>query len=409
MEERFSYLFDRFAKRQATPSEREEFFALVNSGEHDMRLQQLMGDTYEKDSLVDLPDDEIGDWYLSGADQRIVEAVFNSRRKASAEKRTYFIRVWSRIAAAAAVLLLLGAAAGYFYITQSNNSLLNPLAHHDVAPGRNSATLTLGNGRKILLSAITQGELAKGAGVSITKDAEGQISYEIKETHSTKDRDFKAGEALETNTLSTANGETYQIRFPDGTVVWLNAASSITYPVSFNTRKGRQVQLNGEAYFEVAKDKAHPFIVQSTGQEVEVLGTHFNINSYADEGAVRTTLLEGAVKVTNLKSKASNFLNPNQQAILTGANEIQVRDLDAQASISWKKGQFTFDREEISSIMRKVARWYNVQIVYKDNLNGVKLTGSVSRFENISKLLKILENTQEVNFKIDGDKVIVMK
>lgn len=408
MEERFSYLFDQFAKRQATPSEREEFFAQVNSGEHDAHLQHLMGDTYDEDSLVDLPDDQISDWYLPGADKRIVAAVFSSRPKAAVDKVTYFKRLWPRMAAVAAIFLVVGGAF-YFYTARQNNNLLDAFAYgNDVAPGRNSATLTLGNGRKIVLSTVTQGELAKDAGVRITKNAEGQISYEIKETTSANGRDDKGG-IVETNTLSTANGETYQIRFPDGTAVWLNAASSITYPLSFNTRKGRQVQLNGEAYFEVAKDKAHPFIVQSAGQEVEVLGTHFNINSYADEGSVRTTLLEGAVKVSNLKSKASNFLKPNQQAILTGAKPIEVRDLDAQTSISWKKGEFTFDREEISSIMRKVARWYNVQIVYKDNLNGVKLTGSVSRFENISKLLKILENTEEVNFKIDGNKVIVMR
>ncbi|SDL29750.1 FecR family protein [Pedobacter sp. ok626] len=408
MEERFSYLFDQFAKRQATPSEREEFFAQVSSGEYDAYLQQLMRDTYEQDNLADLPDDQIGDWYLPGADQRIVAAVFSSRPTATVDKKAYFTRLWSRIAAAAAILLVVGAAC-YLYIAQSNNSLLNTVAYNDIAPGRNSATLTLGNGRKILLSAVTQGELAKDAGVSITKDAEGQISYEIKEIPFAKGRAAEDGEMGETNTLSTANGQTYQVRLPDGTAVWLNAASSITYPVSFNTHKGRQVQLNGEAYFEVAKDKAQPFIVQSAGQEVEVLGTHFNINSYADESSIRTTLLEGAVKVTNLKSKTSNFLKPNQQAILTGANQIEVRDLDAQTSISWKKGEFTFDREEISSIMRKVARWYNVQVVYKDNLNGVKLTGSVSRFENISKLLKMLENTEEVNFEIDGNKVVVKR
>ncbi|TKC60044.1 DUF4974 domain-containing protein [Pedobacter hiemivivus] len=408
MEERFSYLFDQFAKRKATASEREEFFAQVNSGEHDAQLQQLMGDTYDEDKLIDLQEDQISDWYLPGADKRIVEAVFNSRPKVAVYKTTYFTRLWPGVAAAAAILLVVGA--GFFYIARQNNGLLNAIAYsNDIAPGKKSATLTLANGRKIILSDVMQGELAKDAGVSITKDAEGQISYEIKEMPFAKGRAAKGGEMGETNTLSTENGQTYQLRFPDGTAVWLNAASSITYPVSFNTRKRREIQLNGEAYFEVAKDKVHPFVVQSVGQEVEVLGTHFNINSYADESSIRTTLLEGAVKVTNLKSKASNFLKPNQQAILTGANQIEVRDLDAQASISWKNGEFTFDREEISSIMRKVARWYNVQIVYKDNFNGVKLTGSVSRFENISKLLKMLENTEEVNFEIDGNKVIVKR
>ncbi|SMC57349.1 FecR family protein [Pedobacter nyackensis] len=308
-------------------------------------------------------------------------------------KKTSKVKLWPKIAIAASVTIAISAGLWFYVAHQRMINIQSQTTNkNDISPGRNTATLTLSNGKHINLSDAKKGLVIEAAKLSYNDGTE------IKESKPTS-----------LLTITTPNGGMYQVRLSDGTKVWLNATSILKFPSNFTKSKYRKVELTGEAYFEVEKDKTMPFIVASRGQEVEVLGTHFNVNSYADEGSIRTTLLEGAVKVTNLKSKASNFLRPNQQAILTGANQIEVRDLDAEASISWKKGEFTFDREEISSIMRKVARWYNVQIVYKDNLNGVKLTGSVSRFENISKLLKVLENTQEVNFKIDGNKVIVTR
>jgi transmembrane sensor len=309
------------------------------------------------------------------------------------------IKLWPRIAAAASIAVALSAGI-WFYSNKYQVANVN-----DIEPGGNRATLTLNNGKTIQLSNAKTGLVI----------GENNLSYSdgtaIKtETGATATNGRLAADNLRLTTVSTPRGGTYQVHLPDGTKIWLNAASSLTYSVTPNETGVRRVKLSGEAYFEVAKDKARPFLVQSKTQEVEVLGTHFNINTYDDEPIVKTTLLEGSVRIIPSETELNTglTLKPNQQAILVGG-KLMVQAVDATESISWKNGKFTFDREEISSIMRKVARWYNVQVVYQGNLNGIKLTGSVSRFENVSKLLEVLENTQEVHFKIEAHKITVMQ
>jgi transmembrane sensor len=310
---------------------------------------------------------------------------------------------FGRIAIAAAIaLVVLGVY--FFNYRNDKHSDGDVLVTQDVAPGKVGATLTLANGEKIRLDEAVNGELAKEAGVVITKSATGQLVYEIKN---------KTGESNKVNTLSTANGETYNLRLPDGSIVWLNSLSSLTYTTNLIKKGHRRLKLEGEAYFEIAKDKTHPFVVESKGQEVEVLGTHFNISSYVDEASVKTTLLEGSVRIssrnTAMGSEREVILKPNQQAVLQG-EIIKVKPVIAVDAIAWKNGYFMFDSDNLEGVMTRIARWYNIEPVYEDeSLKQEVFLGTISRYEKISKVLHMLERTGGVAFEIKGNKVIIKK
>lgn len=321
-------------------------------------------------------------------------------------------RLWSArsLTTAAAVVLILFTA-GYFFSAghRSGNAYAN-----DIRPGSNSAILTLANGKVIDLSDAVEGKLTEESGISITKTKNGQIVYQV------------SGSGLKTgsrgngtglfNTIATPRAGQYQVIMPDGTKVWLNSASVLKFPSSFEGAENRKVELTGEAYFEVAKDKTHAFLVQTDKQVVEVLGTHFNINSYKDEGATKTTLLEGSVKISKLNASgntgvlgAGTILKPNQQAVLN-AQTIEVIPANAEQSIAWKNALFIFDHDNLESIMRKISRWYDVEIVYIDEeVKGEVFSGKISRFENVSEVLKKLELTGAAKFKIERRQILVMK
>jgi ferric-dicitrate binding protein FerR (iron transport regulator) len=412
--------------------DRQQAKALVekyNKGLATAEEKALLENWYAKKSEeLFLKDDEI-DFNAIEAElrNRTFEYAGLSENAEPVKRRT----LWPRIAAAAAILLVIGTSL-FFY----TNTLRHPdagqdpaLASNDIAPGKFGATLTLANGKQILLSEAKTGKLAKQSGATITKNADGQLVYVISsEGSDTESSSAQAGRPLSavemTNTLTTAKGETYQVRLPDGTSIWLNAASTLKYPASFDAHKNRRVELSGEAYFEVAKDKAHPFIVATDKQEVEVLGTHFNINSYADEPNTKTTLLEGSVRVS-LDGRHPNIprhpelvsgsrtnqgitLKPGQQSILTSPNLLNVATVDGNDIIAWKEGKFKCKSETLESLMRKVARWYNVDVVYEGlEVKSQTFSGTLSRFDNVSKLLKRIELTGEASFKIEGKKIIV--
>lgn len=357
-------------------------------------------------------------WHLSGQasplanldDKQVAERFekkLNKQQQILPKKQVKLSRstVFFRWAAAAVILLALGSLI-YLY-SGGSKSLFHKQRSYasDALPGSNKAILVLADGRKISLSDVNNGNVAKEAGLSITKTADGQLVYNVLEEISsgaTKDDTY--------NTIETPKGGVWQIKLPDGSSVWLNAASSLTYPISFAKGKNRIVELKGEAYFEVSKDKEHPFVVKTAKQEVEVLGTHFNINSYADESEVKTTLLEGSVKVVPyLAGEQANVLKPGEQSILN-AKGINIKEVDADEAIDWKNGYFMFNNERQESIMRKIARWYNVQIEYADaSAKDVMYYGSISRFENVSKLLRKFEQTGEVRFEINKNKITVYK
>lgn len=310
-------------------------------------------------------------------------------------------RLWPSVAAAASILIAVSAGI-WFYTRHSGDTpavQTGSVYVNDIAPGRNSATLLLASGKKIMLSESINGKLADETGVVVSKTASGQIVYTIS--------GVKGSKPAGMNTLSTARGETYQVILPDQSRVWLNALSSITYPSNFASLKERRVKLTGEAYFEISKDKAHPFVVKTERQEVTVLGTHFNINAYADEFETRTTLLEGAVHVA---SSASQYvvLKPGQQSFLKGAF-LQTREIDADKEIAWKNGSFRFENEDIESVMRILARWYDLEVRYEGKPSAEVFVGEVSRNKNISQVLKLLDRTGAVHFRVEGKKVTVTK
>ncbi|SMC38036.1 FecR family protein [Pedobacter africanus] len=302
-----------------------------------------------------------------------------------------------KAAAWAAVVFLV---VSVVYLTgnrQKDVPMANGSAKDDVVPGGDKAFLTLANGRKISLTDAANGEIAKEAGLSITKTADGQLVYTVKEDTETSTNLL--------NTIETPKGGKYQINLPDGTRVWLNAASSLRYPAKFVGDK-RMVTLTGEGYFEVAKNREMPFIVKTAGQEVHVLGTHFNINSYADEGSVKTTLAEGSVRVIPAAEAEKITLKPGEQSELDNKG-IKVKKADLEAVLAWKQGDFIFDGEDLKSIMRKVARWYDVEVIYKGVFDHLKFGGSISRSKNISSVLGIMEETGSVHFHIEGKRITV--
>lgn len=303
-------------------------------------------------------------------------------------------KLWPYIAAAASVVLVAGIGL-YFFKTPSADPIKAPQQYsNDVPAGSNKAYLTLSSGKKILLTSATNGMLAEEGGVKITKTADGQLVYTIADEGKKSTGKY--------NRIETPIGGQYELQLPDGTRVWLNAASSLKYPASFYALKQRSVELTGEAYFEVAKDKTKPFLVKSKGQEVEVLGTHFDVNAYPDEQSIKTTLMEGSVKLNGQLT-----LKPGEQSVLSDG-KFNVKEVNAIDAADWKNGEFVFNNEPLTSIMKKVARWYGVEIVYTNDLGKVPtFSGSVSRSENISSVLNMLAETSNVRFAIAGKQIRV--
>lgn len=360
--------------------------------------------TAEQEEMVRLwlfqlhEDDETGlsELNLNDASQKIW-----SRLETITPQPVKVVRLWPRVVAiaAAVALVVMGV---YFFSYHKDNIATPTFVINDIAPGRNSATLTLADGRKILLSEAVNGKFAEQAGVNISKTSDNQVVYQ------TKPMSGAAVGSQSINILSTTKGEQYQVVLPDGTQVWLNAASSLKFPATFAGMSKRRVELSGEAYFQVSKDKKHPFIVESSGQEVEVLGTHFNISSYEDEKNTKTTLLEGSIRVKPLTGNGI-VLKPNQQVEVDAAG-LEVKEVKAADAIAWKNGYFMFNSENLEAVMSRIARWYNVQVVFEDEeAKGGSYFGTISRYENISSVLKLLSRTDLVKFKIEGNTVKISK
>lgn len=351
-------------------------------------------------------------WYLQWAPdvlhvdvQELIQAKLDvmNRLPVDFNKKPAVKKLWPRIVVAAAAIAAI--VFGIWFYTNTTGRLVGSLVTGDfsvsnVAPGKQGATLTLANGEKIRLSDAVDGELAKESGIRISKTANGQLVYEM----------ASRAEAVPSyHTLTTAKGETYQLRLPDGSLVWLNAASSITYRAALIERGERSVELDGEAYFEVAKDKVHPFVVVSKKQRVEVLGTHFNINTYPDESTAKTTLIEGAVKISSIpggEAPTATILKPAQQAVLNSSGQLSVKNVNTDDAISWKNGDFVFNNEDFKITMRKIARWYDVEIVYDASVpENIELAGWISRKGSLSTVLERIAQAGKLHFKVEGRRV----
>lgn len=386
-------LVDRYLSGEATPEER-----------------RLVDDWYrsQDDGLVEVPastdsgPDELSD--------RMRRRLLTSIAGAEAG-RTQHRRIDWRWAAAAALLLTLGVGLGIrLLVTQDGGAgILPPEAVGStvppLAPGSDRAWLRLADGRLVYLDSTATGSLARQAGLRLEKTADGSIVY-LSDPSS-----VAAAGHLAFNEIRTPRGGQYRVVLSDGTQVWLNAASSMRFPVVFPEGE-RRVDLQGEAYFEVSKDAAKPFRVEASGSLVEVLGTHFNVNAYADESTVRTTLLEGRVGVRSMREGTADrmkVLTEGQQASVTEDGMVRVTSgADTEEAVAWKNGRFQFNSSDLRSIMRQIARWYDADVVFEGDPD-LHFTGQITRKDEVSKVLRMLEMTGEVRFRIDGRRIHVSR
>ncbi|WP_114937688.1 FecR family protein [Mucilaginibacter endophyticus] len=306
-------------------------------------------------------------------------------------------RMWGW-AAAAAVILLVSAIFIFQAKQPQNNIAASKPPVKAIKPGRNTAILTLANGSNITLDDAKNGVLAKSGKTSVKKLTNGLIAY------SNEGSAQPAGEPAK-NVVTVPRGGKYSIQLPDGTMVWLNSSSSLSYPVAF-TGADRSVSLTGEAYFEVTKNKHLPFIVHANGANIKVLGTHFNVTAYEDEKDIKATLLEGSVSLSN--NKSSTLLVPGQQGIAGPDQQITTKTVNVNQVIAWKTGYFIFRDDDIQSIMRKISRWYDVEVEYQGNVTRKTFGGIYSMNKDINELLKGLELTGLIHFKIEERRIIVM-
>lgn len=317
-------------------------------------------------------------------------------------------RAWYQIGVAASLLVILSIGL-YFYSNRTFDDQ-KTIAKSEIIkqkviiqPGGDKAVLTLSDGSKIILEDAKKGLLANQAGVSIQKTADGELLYSFAK-NMRRIPEANPSEVIY-NKIETPFGGKYQINLPDGSKVWLNSASSLRFPAFFSG-KTREVELNGEAFFDVAKNPDMPFKVVTKDQIVEVLGTQFNINSYADEESFKTTLIEGSVKV--IYKDRIILLNPGQQ-FQPSLKSSKVIEADTEEVTAWKNGYFLFKDEDIQSIMRKISRWYNVEVSYSGEIPDVGFGGNISRSKGIDEVLNVLQLTDAVHFKVEGRRITVMR
>ena len=395
---RLRHLLHIYTSGTATPAERSELMELIRMPEQEALVKELIGGEME---LL-----ELTDWELEKQlpEERATQILSNIlRRPAEAavvrqlpEQRKNGRR-WAWRAAAAVVILTAGMG-GYRFLSgrwQDRMADVRSLPH-DVAPGSNKAVLTLANGTTIVLDSARSGKLTQQGGVSVIKLDSGRLAYASPVE--------KPDRALY-NTLTTPRGGQYQLTLPDGSRVWLDAASSIKYPTAF-TGKEREVEMTGEAYFEIAKNTGMPFVVKAGGTTTTVLGTHFNINAYEDERTLITTLLEGSVKFGC--GKEEKVLHPGQQAVLNAeTRSFTVKEADTYQAVAWKNGQLDFDNKDLPAIMRQISRWYDIDINFQSTYDGATFGGGISRQLNLSHVLRLLDKSG-VHTRLEDHKLIIL-
>lgn len=391
--ERLAILIDKYLNNTASPEEEQELTAWYQAA-NDQEVQWPVADEQEATALKAK--------LLTRLQQTM------HREPVTIPSIPFYRKTkWQ---AAAAILLFISAGAWLWFsrapqtapvIANKTNTAV------PIVPGGNKAILTLADGSTIILDSAANGMLSQQGSTKILKTDSGRLAY-------SPSAGAGQGETVY-NRVSTPRGGQYEIILPDGSHVWLNAASSLRFPAAFGARE-RIVELTGEAYFEIAKNPNQPFQVlispppgESGGAAVEVLGTHFNINAYNDEANIKTTLLEGAVKV--LKDDQSVVIKPGQQATVSHQSQkshsIPVQTVDTEEAIAWKNGKFQFNQADIKSVMRQIARWYDVEVVYEGAVSAEKFEGEIPRNSTLEEVFKILE-ISAVHFKTEGRKVIVM-
>lgn len=392
--DRLNKLVKKYLRRKATTKETTFVEKYYQYFDHSADLT---------DSLSEIDNDDLQRRML----EKIKEEMSGDKDKPSSIRNKWI----GRMMAAAAVTLIVVGGTIFFQAAWKNNKVEEIRAvivpvQNDVAPGGNRAMITLEDGSRIFLDSSNNGTISQQDNIQVVKLTDGEVVYKKLDNRSSR---------VSINTMTTPRGGQYQLTLADGTKVWMNAESSITYPTAF-TQIERKVAITGEVYFEVAPmyhkgdQRKVPFIVNvnsTTGvgdMEIQVLGTHFNVNTYADNGSTTTTLLEGAVLIKN--NKEEKILKPGQQAAVQ--HTIKVNDnVDTELVMAWKNGFFSFSNTSLEMVMKQLARWYDVDVLFEDKKPDMKFWGSISMNSNLSQVLKILEESK-VNFRIENKKIIVL-
>ncbi|WP_199117791.1 FecR family protein [Pedobacter sp. ASV28] len=377
-------IFLRYVSKEASEEEAEALLEHFRSGKDGEYLQDLIAEHLDGEMPPEFEQQPDIQAMLSDVHQSLKRKLHDAQAQTNKPlpdetgPRQTIRKLLPWLSAAA---IIIGGIATIWYFYLSAQSVVKPssqfAAATDLPPGGNRATLTLADGRSILLDSARTGQLAEVGGMRISKTAGGQVVYEA-----------NGSGTAQPNTISTPRGGEYRLLLPDGTRVWLNAATTLSYPSRF-TGAERKVKLSGEAYFEVAKDSRHPFIVESDGQQVKVLGTHFNINTYQRNRTV-TTLEEGSVRVLGSDRLTQGVvLSPGQQATAQGTG-ITVGPANLEAALAWKNGQLYFADTDLVRVLEEVSRWYDVDIEYKAAPSAELFTGGISRGASLSSMLKVL-------------------
>lgn len=407
--EKLRFLFNLYITEQIDKEQERELMSLISAKESDDEIRAIIRDCFDN-----LPET----YAMSEQSAQMVFERICRRRVVTTlwTKRSKGEKIFRAITATAAVLLIALSVLIFREpekveeinkIVKIEKPVEKPLYKNDVRPGGNKAILILADGRKIVLDNASDGKLGEQGNAIITKLDSGSVAYNLVALNNSE-----SGKVM-FNTITTPRGGKFTITLPDGTTVWLNASSTLKFPTSF-AGKERRVDLTGEAYFEVAQNIEKPFIVIAANSRVKVCGTHFNVMAYPEDSESKTTLLEGSVEVSPAKAGKSGVessvvtLTPGQQASMNVSNEILVKEADTEEVIAWKNGLFIFKNEGIESIMQKISRWYGVEIVYEADFIPSTFTGKISRSENISGVLRMLELTEVVSFKITGKTISVM-
>lgn len=385
-------LFRKYIDGSATVAELDELEAYLQSEKNNDTFQALLANELENTQPASMYDEERWTTVM----KRFLPDESLALQTTERKRRSLF----ARVAVAAAIVISAGAGV-YYYQHSKPATATTPMISkfgNDKLPGGNKATLTLANGSVIVLDTARNGVLTAQNGISIKKLSNGQLLYDASNA-------VNANGENAFNTIATPRGGQYQLILPDGSKVWLNAASTLRFPVAFNNKE-RKVTLTGEAYFEIAANAKAPFKVDTKTAEVNVLGTSFNINAYDNEAAEKTTLIEGSVRV-NLQHGAVLLQPGKQLQYIKTTKQLTVNtNVDVDKVLAWKNGEFQFTGADIATIMREVERWYDVDVVLEGNISTEKFVGMIPRNMKLSQFLEVLA-LNDVHFKIEEKKLIV--
>lgn len=398
-QEQLIYLLKRYADKSITPEEMLSLRTLLNEVQEET-LIQVLSEQWEAESRAE------ANSYSTPLDiNQQVDAILladkppvttGKVRPLAVRKRNKWYWAAAAIVVLASVILLQWGPAKHKAETDPDH-----IAQHDIAPGKEGAVLVLADGSEIVLDSAGKGNLALQGNSQVIKLENGELAYVTSGNTTAADEVF--------NTMRTPAGNQYKLVLEDGTKVWLNAASSITYPAVF-TGKERRVKIKGEVYFEVARNISKPFLIDVEDRfDIQVLGTAFNVNAYPGEKSLNTTLLHGSIKIKTGGSNKDLLLKPGEQAQMTPNGNIRIeKNIDREKVMAWKNGFFDFNDADLQEVMREVARWYDIEVVYEGTPPQIEFVGKISRNLSLSQLLNGLKGTG-FNFKVQGRKLIISK